>query len=252
MARKTKKERRAEAGKKGKKKAGLTIGDLSKVQSSFFVGAGPQHLKVIEVEQDEGDKGPYLKWTFEVTKGKYVGRKPKPYYTSLADDSLWNIKKVLEAIGYEIPEGEFDLDPSDLIGEECVGIIDHEVYNGKRQSVIIDFGDESEDEDEGEEPDEEEEEDEDEKPARGKKGGKDKAGKKSGKKKKDEEEEDEDETEEEEESDEPSEEAINEMTEEELEDFCTDNELEVDLDDYRVISKKRKAVVKAAKKAKLI
>ncbi len=241
MAKKSKKER---AAAKGKKKSGLTIGDLSKVQSSFHVGAGPQRVKISEAEVGEGDKGDYIKWGFEVTKGKYKGRKPKPFYTSLAEDSLWNLKRLLEAAGFEIPDGKFDLDPSDLIGEELDVIIDHEVYNGRRQSIVVDFGDEETAEDED---DEAEEEDEDEKPAKGKKA-------KAGKKKKDEEEdeEEEDDEAEEEEDEEPSEEALMAMTEEELEDFCTDNELEVDLDDFRVISKKRKAVVKAAKKAKLI
>lgn len=208
------------AKKKGKKSKGITIGALKDVQASRVIKSGPTQLRVVEVEPGEGDAGDYLAWTFQVIKGKDKGKSPKKYYTTLAEGKLWNIKKVLSAIGHESAESddEFELDPTECIGLECVGIIDQEIYEGRRQSVIVDFGDEDDDEEEDEDDEDEEKEEEDE---------------------------DEDEAE-------VSEESIMAMSEEELEEYITESELEVDLDDFRVISKKRKAVVKAAKKAKLI
>lgn len=215
MAKKTKKA-------KGKKSKGVTIGALKDVQANRTIKSGMYTAKVVEVEPGEGDAGDYLAWTFQITKGKEKGKSPKKYYTTLAEGKLWNIKKVLSAIGHDSAESddEFTLDPTECIDMECTISVDQELYEGRRQSIIVDFGDEddSEDDDDEEEAEDEEEADEDE---------------------------DEDEAE-------VSEESIMAMSEEELEEYVTESELEVDLDDFRVISKKRKAVVKAAKKAKLI
>lgn len=210
------------------------------MQASRYIKPGAYPAKVIECEPGEGDAGNYLKWTFAVTDGPFEGMSPKPYYTTLAEGKLWNVKKVLAAIGHEGADSDdaFDLDPADVIDAECVVIIDKEVYEGRRQSLIVDFGDEDDIED-AEEADDDEDEDEDDKPAKG--------GKKGGKKKPADEDEDE-----EEEDEEVTEESLMEMDEDDLEEYLTESELEVDLDDYATISKKRKAVVKAAKKAKLI
>lgn len=248
MARMSKKDRRAAGGKK--KKSGLTIPAMKDVEVRKLIGKGPHAAKVIEVEPGEGDAGDYLKWTFQVTAGKYKGSNTKPYYTTLAEGKLWNLKKVLTAIGHDAAESDEDteIQAEDFIDAECVIIVGHEEYEGRLSAAVIEFGD-SDDLEEAEEEEEieEEEEDEDEKPAKKKASKKD--AKKGGKKKKDEEEEDEDEDADEEEV---TEESLMEMSEEDLEDYVTESELEVDLDDYATISKKRKAVVKAAKKAKLI
>lgn len=240
MARKSKKE------KKSGKKRGLVIPAMKDVEVRKLIGKGPHAAKVVEVEPGEGDAGEYLKWTFQVTAGKYKGSNAKPYYTTLAEGKLWNLKKVLTAIGHDAADSdeETELNPADFVDAECVIIVGHEEYEGRLSAAVMEFGDED-DVEESEEDEDPEEEEEDEKPAK-KKASKDKKG---GKKKKDEEEE-EDEDEDPDEDDEPTEESIMEMDEDELEEFCTENDLEVDLP--KKLSKARAAVVKAARKAKLI
>lgn len=156
------------ARKKTGKKASFRVPSLKDVQARTLIPRGSYKAKVKSVESGEGDSAPYFKWIFEIISGKMKGQQPKPYYTSMAETALFNIKGLLEAVGYKIPKGEFDLDPADVIDEELTISIDHEVYENRKQSVVVGFGDEggdddedSDDEDEDEKEDDDEDEDED-------------------------------------------------------------------------------------------
>jgi len=208
--------------KKSKKSNKIIIPSLKDVQARMVIPAGAHTAKVKAVEPGEGDEHPYFKWTFEITKGKAKGQQPKPYYTSLAPAALFNIKSVLAAIGYKIPKGEFELDMDAVIDEELTIQIDHEVYEGRKQSVVVGFGDDAADEDEDEDEAEDADEDEDEDEAE----------------EADEEELDEDE--------------INEMTQAELEDLASTHDWDINFKKLKTLQKQRKAVIKAAKEEGLL
>lgn len=196
----------------------LHIPDLSKVEARAVLPEGKYLFEVVGIDEDEGDAGPYFKWTFAVVGGKFADKKAKPYITSLSDDSLWNLRGLLEALGVDIPEGPQDIDKDELIGKQCYSEIVHEDYNGRTQSNIS--GTFVADDDDGDKDD-------------------DKKGKKDKKKDKDE-------------DVKYTQEAIDDMDEEELEDLVKEHKLKVDLEDHKSIRKKRNAVFDALEKKDLI
>lgn len=96
-------------------------------------------FEVEEVTQEvSSSDNPYLKFVFKVDEGTYKGR--KVYHNcSLQPQALFNLRGVLEALGFEVPEGVMELDPADLIGEKCGGAVAHEKYEGKDRARIVEF-----------------------------------------------------------------------------------------------------------------
>ena len=93
----------------------------------------------------------------------------------LLPQSLWVLRTALESMGYEIPDGPFDFDPDDLVGNTCGLEITNEEYEEKDQPRVTGYMPEDvaaaeiekaggyvEQEEEEEEPEEEEEEPEEE------------------------------------------------------------------------------------------
>lgn len=235
-----------------KKSSGLV--NLSQVEGRIKIPEGEHLISVAEASSEEGQSGTYIKWKFKVVGGEADGG-ILYYNTSLAPQALWNLKSLLEALGYDIPEDEFDI--LEVLDEfedlECMGSVEHETYEGKKQSRLVDFWPaekkKSKRDDDDEKPargrrkkdedDEDEapkrgrgrpkktEEDEDEKPSRSKRGSK--------------------------KSKEPtSQEDIGDMDEEELQAFIEEHDLDVDLDDYKTLRKMRAAVIDAGVKAEVV
>ena len=99
----------------------------------------------------------------------------------LVPQSLWVLRTALESMGYDIPDGPFDFDPEDLVGEKCGIEITNEEFEEKDQPRVtgympveiaeaeiekaggyVEQEEEEEPEEEEEEPEEEEEEPEEE------------------------------------------------------------------------------------------
>lgn len=151
--------------KKVRNKKGLTI-DLSGVETGQKTL--PEGIYTVKVEaataETSSSGNPYIKFVFQVIEGKHKGAKVF-HNCSLQPQALFNLKALLLAIGYEIPQGAFDLDLEEVLDLECEIEVAHETYEGKKQVRIIEFialdSDEDEDESEDEE-DEDDSEDEDE------------------------------------------------------------------------------------------
>ena len=138
--------------------------NMAGVEARVTVPEGDYRVEVEEISREEGKNSDYLKWTLKIVGGKFDGKKVYNN-TSLAPQALWNLANFLTAIGEEVPDGEMELDLKELVGKECMVVVQHEDYEGKPQAKVADYypvdGDaESSDDDE---------EDEDEKPAKGKK-----------------------------------------------------------------------------------
>lgn len=150
--------------KKVRNKKGLTI-DLSGVETGQKTL--PEGIYTVKVEaataETSSSGNPYIKFVFQVIEGKHKGAKVF-HNCSLQPQALFNLKALLLAIGYEIPQGAFDLDLEEVLDLECEVEVAHETYEGKKQVRIIEFiALDSDDEDQDEEEDEDEEsEDEDE------------------------------------------------------------------------------------------
>lgn len=133
----TRAARKKGGGRRGKA-TGIVKVDLSGVETRKTPAEDEYAVKVKEVEEKEGDKAPYLAWTFLITEGKF---EDAPLYinTSLSENSLWNLKALLEALGVDIPEEAMDLDLSEMVDLEMMVTVEHETYQSKKQARIVDF-----------------------------------------------------------------------------------------------------------------
>lgn len=237
------------------------------------------------------NKNDQIEIVAEISAGEYKGQKLYMQFP-LLENSLWKLHAFLTALGMDVPEDELEIDLNDLVGEDFMGVVSHETYNGRKKAKLTDF--DSLDNYEGPDGDDEDEDDEDEKPA---KKGKKAASKKSSKKsKKDDDDEDEDEDEEEEapakkskkkapakkgkkvvdededddedEDEKPAKKSkgkkskkktydrddVEDMDEDELQELLEEAGLEdeVDLDDYKKLPKKVAAVIEALEEAELL
>lgn len=149
------------AKRKGKKKSQTVSVNFEGVESSGRIASGSQVGEVLECELKDGPTAQYLNF-------KIQGKGGVLYHTcSLAPQSLWNLRTMMEAMGLEVEESVMDIDPSDFVGLTFGMEVDHETYNGKKKGVIVDLFpeddvEESDDEEEEEDPEGEEEEDEEE------------------------------------------------------------------------------------------
>lgn len=149
-----------------KKKSGVTI-DFTGVESGFDrVPEGDYVLEVTKATIDNsGDsEHDYVAWTYKIVGGSKEG-KTIGDITSFAPKALFRLKNLLEAMGAEIPDGDFEFEPDDWIGQTVGATVTDEEYNGKtrsRPSSYFDASDVSEEEPGEEEEEEAEEEESDE------------------------------------------------------------------------------------------
>lgn len=201
------------------------------VESRQTPAEGDYKFKVLEaVAGQSSNKNDQIEVTAEIFEGKNKGFKGYIYFP-LQENSLWKLHAFLTALGQEVPEDDMDIDLSELVDEEFVGVLTHETYNGRKRGKLTDF-DSIENYSGGAD-----DSDDDEKPAKGKKGKKD-AKPAKGKKA-------------------PAKIArsdVEELDAEELQELLEEHDLEdeVDLDDFKKLPKKVEAVLEALEEADLL
>lgn len=204
--------------------------DMRGVSSKGICPEGIHKVRVQKVTQEISERSakPYLAWELK-TSGGYT----LYYNTSLQPQSLFNLKNVLLALGYEVPDAVLRLDLRKLKGLEAYVEVMHEVYEGKKRARVVQFlGPDEVDEEELEDKEDIEEEpeevvDEDEEEV---------------------EEDDEDDENDGDDEDEEEEEDLDSMSLEELLDYAEEND--IDLTHLsKKDRKKRSVVLKAIKEA---
>lgn len=193
---------------KSKKKKSKTVkANFKDVKSYKTPPEGDYVLKVISAEAGvSSNDNDIINLECEVANGEFEGS--KVWHTlNFAEKALWRTREALEAMSIEVPNGELEVDPDDLVDVEFGATLFHDTYEGTKRAKISEFlsADEVS----------EEEEEEDDKPK-----------KKSKKDKKEKE----------------TEVDVSDMDEDELAELISDRGLDVDLDDYSSIKKKRAAV----------
>ncbi len=119
--------------------------DLTGVELREFepVPVGRYLAKVddlVYTERSKRSQQPKVQFTFTLVEGledSNSGYDPatnrKAFYEiSLQDQSLWNLKRSLVALG-DAPEdldGELDIEQADYVGRKCIVVIGHEEYEG--------------------------------------------------------------------------------------------------------------------------
>lgn len=115
----------------------IRIGDLTQVETGFKEIPEGRHTVTVEnAEVKKSQTGnPYISFEFQPE-----GESGKIFHnSSLQPHALFNLKSVLQALGFSIPDKAFDLDLTELIGLECEVEVTHEVYEGKKRPRITEF-----------------------------------------------------------------------------------------------------------------
>jgi hypothetical protein len=212
---------------KAAKKKPISIPSLADVETSFRFPEGTYEAKVVGCERGESRRSDddLINWRFEITEGPYAG-KSISHKTSLSERSLWKLKQLLEALNYDIPDDDFDLDPDEVMDSElAIQIADRTYQNNQGQDVTISDVTGYAPAGAARGVDEKADEEEEDKPEKGK------ASSKKAKK------------------EEPhaiaTADEVNSMDQEELEALVEEHGIDVDLSEFRTLSKKRAAVIKA-------
>lgn len=101
-----------------------------------IVPAGEYVVAFIDAEETTSQAGnPMIVANVEILRGEYKSRSLRDYLV-FTDAAKWKLAQVLVAIGRDIPQEEFELVPSDLIGKTCGITTIEDEYNGKLQAKI--------------------------------------------------------------------------------------------------------------------
>jgi hypothetical protein len=149
--------------------------DFSKEQGGggggVHVKEGDYVAKIVKIEATEtGDSSknpgtPMLVFDYQLVKNAASGKKVSASGTIrdrivIQPNTLWRLRKLLEAIGKTVPKKTVNLSLKKYVGETFIlTVVDGEPYKGKVKSEPADYLSEEEYE---EEPDDDEDEDEDE------------------------------------------------------------------------------------------
>lgn len=111
--------------------------DFTDVETRSVIPEDDYAVKVVDVTEEEGDKGPYLNWELKITEGEHKGT-TLWHITSLTPQSLWNLRATLEALGEEVPDSKLDVDLSELKGGEMGVTVEVEKYKGRNKNAVVD------------------------------------------------------------------------------------------------------------------
>jgi hypothetical protein len=122
-----------------RKASGSVKVNFKGVESRKTPPEGDYIVEVLEAKSGKSGNGnEQIEFTLEVAKGEYKGVKLW-FYCPLQENSLWKLHAFLTALGEEVPEEEMDIDLSELVGKQCVGVLTHETYQGKKRAKMTDF-----------------------------------------------------------------------------------------------------------------
>ena len=107
----------------------------------FPVPPGKYHCTVAGVKPKAASTGSkMLEWVMQVETDEFAGRRLF-LNTVLTEKSLWKTKQCLLALGFteDELEGNFELDPVELVGLECIVVAGVEEYQGVERNSVDRF-----------------------------------------------------------------------------------------------------------------
>ena len=121
----------------------MKVNDLSQVAEDdaprTLIAPGTYSVIVTDAEERIASTGtPGISMELEIAEGSDKGR---AIWDSVwvTEKAMWRVKKLLLALRYEVPEGEFDLNPAELIGRRMFVGVDHEEYDGKTRVRVVEM-----------------------------------------------------------------------------------------------------------------
>lgn len=162
--------------RKSKAAKGSVKVNFKGVESRRTPPEGDYKCSVLEATSGtSANKNDQIEFVAEIASGEFKGQKLY-LYCPLQENSLWKLHAFLTALGQDVPEDDMDIDLSELVGEEFMGVITHETYNGRKRAKLTDFdsvdnydGKDEEDDKKSSKKSSKKDEDDDDKPAKGKK-----------------------------------------------------------------------------------
>lgn len=106
--------------------------DMAGVETGYVSvpdGEYTAEINKVSLEVGESSGKEYYRWTFKITGPVKMGATVRTN-TSLQPQALFNLKSLLMAVGYDVPEAVMEFDPEDIL-EEKLGI---EVINERREN----------------------------------------------------------------------------------------------------------------------
>jgi hypothetical protein len=148
----------ARSKRRGKKK-GLTVNFDEVEVGGRNVPDGKYKVRFDSYEEEQGNEYPYWSCKFKVVGGSYDGA---ILYDNISHSPAAHFKvaQLMRSLGFDLPEGEAQVDADDFVDEEGFVQVLNEEYDGKDKPRIVEYlapTDEDEEEEEEDEEDEEEE-----------------------------------------------------------------------------------------------
>lgn len=138
--------------KSGRSKASSRKGSSRKVSTKFsadFSGVdirltlpvGKYAVSVTEAKPvKKTGKDMYVAVKFKVESGdKETKGQPAYLNLSTAPQAIWKMAKFLEAIGFEVPRSDLDLDSAEWVGENLIISVGHREHGGNTVADVIGF-----------------------------------------------------------------------------------------------------------------
>lgn len=122
--------------KKGRTRKFDFTGVSSKEREPVHIPEGKYSMEVdLVTEGTSKNDHEQLEWIFRGTEGR-AKNKPFYFYTTLTPASMWKLKQTFEALGFEVPDSDMEVDLDELVGAECIGIVVDDEYQGKVRSKL--------------------------------------------------------------------------------------------------------------------
>lgn len=126
--------------KEAPKKSSRVKVNFEGVETRILLPEGIYNAEVHEVEMEDNGGKPYLKWTFKtIDDDPKLNGKSLYNNTSLQPQSLWVLGSLLDTLGVDRPDGEMDIDLEELKGLTLGLVVEHEDWEGKTRSKVVDF-----------------------------------------------------------------------------------------------------------------
>jgi hypothetical protein len=120
----------------------MKVKDLSQVSEepvTTLIAPGTYPVIVTDAQETIASTGTQgIQLDLELSEGSDKGR--GLWDTCwVTEKAMWRVKKMLTALQFPIPDGEFDLDTAQLIGRRMFVVVDHEVFEGKTKARVVDM-----------------------------------------------------------------------------------------------------------------
>lgn len=110
--------RQARNSSRGRAKSSVRV-DMSNI-SKAFEPKQEYAIRITEASLEEGQKAPYFNLKIQGIEGGDYENSVMYHRASTGEASLWRLRPLLEAFGFEIPDGPLDLDASDFVGRTAM------------------------------------------------------------------------------------------------------------------------------------